>query len=505
MRISTRPLRGRPIGPLVLVAALATGVATGANAADLELVQAVRNGDATAVRALLERDADVNARQGDGATALHWAAHLNDLDAADLLIRAGAAVDATNDLGVTPLWVATTAGNAAMVAKLLAAARRPERRAGHRRHAAHDRRPPGQSRRGTVAATKAPREREGRRAGPDRAHVGGCRRNPEVVRVLLETGADPHARTKSSRRHVLLCCQKSLGKTEGAVWIEQGGFTPLLFAARHGAATSAELLLAAGAPVDDTAAVGTTPLVVAAQHGFHEVAAVLLERGADPDAAGAGQAALHWAALRGDREMVEILLTHGADPDVRLTRGSFLKHDRRAFAFDKFLVGATPFVLAARRSDTGIMGLLGAGGADTSLPLQDGRTAVMVAAGGKNTGLRRLGIAEWQILETVRSALDLGVDVNAASLSGDTALHVAAGNKFDSVIRLLAERGALVNERNRMGQTPLAVALAPPEAPDGSAIGGAALGRYRETYAAWAASRGQTPTANLLRSLGGTE
>ena len=506
MRISTRPLCGRPIGPLVLVAALGTSVATGANAADVELVQAVKNGDATAVRALLEHDADVNARQGDGATALHWAAHLNDLDAADLLIRAGAAVDATNDLGVTPLWVATTAGNVAMVAKLLAARGDP--------NIAPD---TGgtplmiAARQGNLAAVRSllvhgadMNAKEGAQ-GQTALMWAVARRNPEVVRVLLETGADLHARTKSSRRHVLLCCQKSLGKTEGVVWVEQGGFTPLLFAARHGDAVSAELLLAAGAPIDDTAAVGTTPLVVAAQHGFHEVASMLLEKGADPDAAGAGQAALHWAALRGDRELVEILLTHGADPNVRLTRGSFLKHDRRAFAFDKFLVGATPFVLAARRSDTGIMRLLAAGGADTSLPLHDGRTAVMVAAGGRNTGLRRLRIAEWQILETVRSALDLGADANAASLSGDTALHVAAGSKFDSVIRLLAERGALVNARNEMGQTPLAVALAPPEAPDGSAIGGAALGRYRETYAAWLASRGQTPTANLLRSLGGTE
>ena len=264
--------------------------------------------------------------------------------------------------------------------------------------------------------------------------------------------------------------------------------------------------MAAGAPIDDAAAAGSTPLVVAAQHGFHDVAAVLLEQGADPDAAGAGQAALHWAALRGDRELAETLLAHGANPDVRLARGSLLKRrDTRAFAFDKFLVGATPFALAARRADTGLMRLLADAGADTSLPLQDGRTAAMVAAGGRTTGLLRLRLAEGQILETVGSALDLGVDVNAASLSGDTALHVAADSRFDSVIRLLAERGALVNARNRAGQTPLAVALAPPEAPDGSAIGGAALGRYRETYAAWVASAGRTLTANLLRSLGGTE
>ena len=506
MRISTRWLCGRSIGLLVVIATLGASAATGAGAADVQLVQAVKNGDATAVRALLGRGADVDARQSDGATALHWAAHLNDLEAADLLIRAGAAVDATNDLGVTPLWVATTAGSAAMVAKLLEARGDP--------NIAPD---TGgtplmiAARQGNVAAVRSllahgadASVREGAQ-GQTALMWAVARRHPRVVQVLLETGAALNARTKSSRRHVLLCCQKSLGKTEGIVWVEQGGFTPLLFAARHGAAASAELLVAAGAPIDDTAAVGTTPLVVAAQHGFNEVAAVLLQRGADPDAAGAGQAALHWAALRGDREMVETLLAHGANPDVRLTRGSLLKHDRGAFAFDKFLIGATPFVLAARRSDTEIMRLLAAGGADTSLPLQDGRTAAMVAAGGKTTGLLRLRLAEEQILETVRSALDLGVDANAASLSGDTALHVAAGSKFDGVIRLLAERGAPVNARNRMEQTPLAVALAPPEAPDGSAIGGAALGRYREVYAAWAASRGQTPTANLLRSLGGTE
>ena len=394
MRISTRRLHGRSIGLLVLIATLGASPA-GASAADVQLIQAVKNGDTIAVRALLERDADVNARQGDGATPLHWAAHLNDLEAADLLIRAGAAVDATNDLGVTPLWVATTTGSAAMVAKLLEARADPDiapDTGGTPLMIA--------ARQGNVAAVRSLLARgadvnatEGAQ-GQTALMWAVARGNPEVVRILLAAGADLHARTKSTRRHVLLCCQKSLGKTEGAVWIEQGGFTPLLFAARHGDAASAALLVDAGAPIDDTAAVGTTPLVIAAQHGLHDVAALLLEKGADPDAAGAGQAALHWAALRGDREMAEILLAHGADPDVRLTRGSFLKHDRGAFAFDKFLIGATPFVVAARRADVAIMRLLEAGGADTSLPLEDGRTAAMVAAGGRTTGLRRLRLAE---------------------------------------------------------------------------------------------------------------
>ena len=295
MRISTRRLRAWSIGLLAVAATL------GASAADAQLLQAVRNGDAAGVRELLGRDADVNVRQGDGATPLHWAAHLDDLETAGLLIRAGAAVDATNDLGATPLWVAATAGSAAMVASLLEARADP--------NLAPD---TGgaplmiAARQGNVAAVRSllahgadVNVKEGAQ-GQTALMWAVARRHPEVVRVLLDAGADLHARTKSSRRHVLLCCQKSLGKTEGAVWVEQGGFTPLLFAARHGDAASAELLLAAGAPIDATAAAGTTALVVAAQHGFHDVAAVLLAKGADPDAAGrrTGGPALGGAARR---------------------------------------------------------------------------------------------------------------------------------------------------------------------------------------------------------------
>ena len=502
MRISTRRLRAWSIGLLAVAATL------GASAADAQLLQAVRNGDAAGVRELIGRHADVNVRQGDGATALHWAAHLDDLETAGLLIRAGAAVDATNDLGATPLWVATTAGSAAMVAKLLAADGDP--------NIAPD---TGgtplmiAARQGNVAAVRSllahgadVNAREGAQR-TDRAHVGrfAATSGGRAGRCWTPGRICTRARSRPAGTS---CCaaRRALARPRAPSGSSRAASRLCCLPRATGDAASAELLVTAGAPIDAAAAAGTTPLVVAAQHGFHDVAAVLLEQGADPDADDAGQAALHWAALRGDRELAETLLAHGANPDVRLARGSLLKRrDMRAFAFDKFLVGATPFVLAARRADTRLMRLLADAGADTSLPLQDGRTAAMVAAGGRTTGLLRLRLAEWQILETVGSALDLGVDVNAASLSGDTALHVAADSRFDGVIRLLAERGALVNARNRTGQTPLAVALAPPEAPDGSAIGGAALGRYREIYAAWVASAGRTPTANLLRSLGGTE
>ena len=94
-------------------------------AADQPLADAAQRGDWSVVRTLIQDGADVTARQGDGATALHWAAYWDEVESADLLIDAGADVNAANDLGVTPLWAAVENGSAAMVRRLLAAGADP--------------------------------------------------------------------------------------------------------------------------------------------------------------------------------------------------------------------------------------------------------------------------------------------------------------------------------------------------------------------------------------------
>ena len=88
-------------GKRMALAAVAWLCAAGVSAqeADLRLIEATRGQDHEAVRALLEEKVDVNAREGDGATALHWAAYRDDLDTADLLLGAGARPDAANELG----------------------------------------------------------------------------------------------------------------------------------------------------------------------------------------------------------------------------------------------------------------------------------------------------------------------------------------------------------------------------------------------------------------------
>ena len=89
------------------------------------LIVAVRAVDVAAVRALLAEAVDVNARQPDGATALHWAMHREHVEIADLLIGAGADVDTANDLGVTPLLMASARGHGELVERLLAAGASP--------------------------------------------------------------------------------------------------------------------------------------------------------------------------------------------------------------------------------------------------------------------------------------------------------------------------------------------------------------------------------------------
>ena len=121
MAINFRGGRGGLILGLLGLAASLTAAGLAAAGNDDRLVEAVKNGDRTAARALLGERVDVNAPQADGATPLHWAAHRDDLETADLLIAAGARVDAANDYGVVPLALACTNGSLAMVERLLGA------------------------------------------------------------------------------------------------------------------------------------------------------------------------------------------------------------------------------------------------------------------------------------------------------------------------------------------------------------------------------------------------
>src|SRR5262245_56815884 len=86
------------------------------------VADAAQQGDRDAVKSLLKQAADVNAAQGDGMTALHWAAMKNDADLTQMLLYAGANVRAMTRIGsYTPLVLAAKNGSASVIVPLVAA------------------------------------------------------------------------------------------------------------------------------------------------------------------------------------------------------------------------------------------------------------------------------------------------------------------------------------------------------------------------------------------------
>jgi ankyrin repeat protein len=249
----------------------------------------------------------------------------------------------------------------------------------------------------------------------------------------------------------------------------KGGSTALLFAARTGDAESARLLLEYGADANDALANGTPALTLAAHSGQTGVALALLEKGADPNSMTAGYAPLHAAVLRADLTLVKALLARGADPNLRMVKGTPVRRDTMDYNLLNPLIGSTPYMLAAKFVEADILRALKEGGADPNLAMPNGATPLMLAAGlGASPRASRRGIAvidfgkvepESKVLEAVKAALENGADVNAASQTGDTALHAAATMGYTSVVQALADSGADINAKNKQGQTPLKALL----------------------------------------------
>jgi ankyrin repeat protein len=422
------------------------------------VIDAVRNADKEALRALVQRKADVNAAEADGTTALHWAAYLDDVESADLLIRAGAKVGAATDLGVTPLWTASLNGSDEMVRRLLKAGADPNAAllAGETPVMVAARTGNPSVLEQLLAKGANPNARGGR--GQTALMWAVSEKHPEAVKVLIAHGADVHARSSVWNEVMAVPPHGYLDYNRA---IPHGGDTALMFAARAGDVASAGLLVAAGANVNDTDAWGVSATTMAAHAGYRDVVEFLLEHGADANASKAGFAALHAAIMRRDLPMADVLIAHGADVNAPLRSWTPTRRSSKDFHFSPELVGATPFWLAARFAEPDVMRLLVKHGAD---PLfvhhgdhvvevrgvdfqhrSDVTTAVMAAAGmGGGEAWVELDRREREplVLEAVKLAVDLGVDVNAANADGRTALDAATALKYQTVVDFLVSKGA---------------------------------------------------------------
>ena len=420
------------------------------------LHQAVLAGDRAAVQRLIRSKADVNAANRYGVTPLSLAAQRGHADLIDVLLKAGASVktaEAKLPEGQTLLMHAARAGSVASLKALIAAGSSLNAR---------------ETRTGTTAVIWAATSNRG-----------------DAVRVLAEAGADLNVLSKvtsypHTQNGVLLSGLEEGYSYVGQTVLPRGGWSAAMYAAREDGVDAARALAESGANLDLTDPEGTTALIVAIINGHYDVAAVLVEKGANPNIADIkGMTPLYAAVdmhtigdtfgrpyppkdvIDGSLDAARMLITSGANVNTRL-KAPILKRVYDA-GDNRLGEGATPFMRAARKCDVEMMRLLLDAKADVTLAQKSGNTPLMLCAGavsGGNSEDTPERVSADEALAAIRLALDSGVDVNAQNGTGDSALHTAvtAGGGQPAIIRLLVERGARLDLKNKADRTPLEAA-----------------------------------------------
>jgi len=373
-----------------------------------DLLEAARRGDlATITRLLDESDDAVRQHDERNCTALHFAAAGGHLEAVELLLDAGAELEAADVDGDTPLLWAAHAGHVEVAALLHDAGASPT--------------PPNQARRNLLHF----------------AVLGG---NREMIELALFGDLDIDARdfegytalhlaTLRNRRDLATTLIEGNANTEVK---ENYGRTPLLLVAREsGDVGMARLLIDSGANIEVRDRFGDTPLRLATWRGYGAVIELLLERGAEvPTTGPQGRAMTIDAAKRGQAALFAVLVEKGADLSIRNEEGGSLLHS------------------ACDGGSTEVAALL----LEQGMPIEEqdryGRTPLHYAA---ERGRR----------EVVELLLEREANPNAASLSGITPYDDARLADHRSITELLLEAGADQGEPSfprlegpYLGQTP---------------------------------------------------
>jgi ankyrin repeat protein len=455
-----------------LVALLSVAAALGATNGNTALVDAVKNQDAESVRALLKQHVDVNAPEADGTTALHWAAHWGDLNTVDALLRDGANATALNRYGATPLSEAVRIGSGALVEKLLKAGADPNTLATAQAETVLMK----ASREGNAEAVKALLDhgaevnaKENFR-GQTALMWAAAEGHADIVSLLAVHGAELNIRSYDRDTTI----PKMAAGTPAAP-IARGGLTALLFAVRQGEIDATKALLDAKADINAVDSDGNNALTLAILNTHYDLTQLLIDRGADVNvAAKNGRTALYsavemhdmdWSPRPAHKEtdqatsmdIIHSLLDHKANVNAQLTGPAPIEKHAQDMGDKTMAAGTTPFTRAARSADIELMHLLLDKGADPKLVGKDNQTPLMVAAGvAYNDHIRG---SEADALEAVKLCVSLGLEVNAATDKGETALHGAAHRGADSIAKYLLEQGANLNVRNKRGFTPLDIAM----------------------------------------------
>lgn len=448
---------------------------------------AARNGNPQAVTVLLEAGADVNARESiRGTTALMWAVEQKHPEAVKVLLAAGA--DPTAKSGGAGLPRNYMAPRLNQRAVLLAQDRRRRAAAAgisyeeqlnlDQKSGAEigGQRGLGQAldANGNPIVVTAPARQGGAAAAPAQPQQQAAPATaPAAAEAVAAAAAEPapaaagRGRGRAGGQAAGAAQQDPDDDSDvvvaGLVGSGGGGLTPLVFAAREGDLESAQLLVDAGAPINETTEYGWTPLLTAINNRNYLLASYLLDKGADPNIANKGG----WTPLyiatdnrnieggdypvpKGDMEHLEIiekLLQKGANPNGKIKENTLT---RTIFTMQWFFEdGATPFIRASQSSDTVLMQLLLKYKADPQATTAGGDNALTASGGiGWVEGVTYERSAK-ENFEAMKMLLDLGLDPNHANNEGRTALMGAAMKGRSDVIQMLVDRGAKLETHDK--------------------------------------------------------
>lgn len=483
-----------------MTAAAGDNTIVAAGPGDTRLADAAQRGDLAAVRSLI-KTANVNSVQGDGMTALHWAAYRNDPEMAKALVQAGANVMAVTRLqGLTPLFLAAKGGYAAVLEVLIGA--------GADVNASNS---TGSTplmlaaASGNTDAVNLLLDRGANVNGKESTWgetplmFAAAFNRSAAVKMLLARGADASIVTRVERLDSnkgydpdavnerpagakaesteegtadpakAAARQKAAEKRAAASKMRSaeamGGMTALHFAAREGHLDTIRSMVEAGVKVNLlSAADQTSPLLEAIYNGHYDAAKYLLDHGADPKLVNTdGLAPLYatvdmqWAnrtwyppATTAQEstnylDLMKQILDKGADPNVQIKKKVWFRRFHDDWIDSP---GATAFWRAAQANDLAAMKLLIAHGANPNLMTTHNATALEVAAGyGFEDQLS--SIVPGKRFEVVKYLVDeLHMDVNAHDDMGYTPLHGAAYVGENDIVNYLVAKGADVHAKS---------------------------------------------------------
>jgi ankyrin repeat protein len=414
---------------------------------DSSLHRAAEAGHRAVVELLLEHQADVNLRTGEGGVApLHLAAQAGELDICRLLLKQGTGVASKARDGWTALHFASRMGHLGIVQELL------------------------------VHGADANDQTDKYSTSLHMASLAG---HLEIVKLLVRHGAELERANIDQQTALHHACHESCrawGLELARYLIEQGANTmskdkygdiPLHKASRNGYLDLVEIFLEVGMDINTQNADEETPFNLASGSGNLEVVILLIKHGVDVNRRDKlGWTPLHRAARYGHLYIVLLLLCHGVDIQVQNHETPLANEDW------------TSLHLASRYGHDDVVQLLLDHGADVNVRKADLWTPLHLASANGHLKVAELLIERGAVvdvrskdqetpldcasgngeLEVARLLIKCGSVVNSQDNRGWTPLHTAAWNGHLSVVELLLDSGADVNTQDNKGETPFDVA-----------------------------------------------